>query len=336
MRYILKYTNSFVDRFGKVRTYLRLPGKPAIALPGVMGSREMLAAYNDAMATQPAQGSRDAPGSVASVIASFLASPGFLKLARASRTAYAYDLAHLNEAHGEALVDDLQPKHVRQQLAALEATPSAGIARLRALRLVWKHATKLGIVDRPDPCTGIERPTLDGEGYKAWSATDIAQFEAKHGLGSMAVLAVRLAAYTGMRRADLIKLRHADIKADGIHTTAQKTGKKLILPVHAKLQEALDATTLRGIDVVLVAASGRAFSPGAFSDQFARWVREAGLSDLSCHGVRKFFATALAQTGASVHQIAACTGHADLGMVAHYSKSVDQKQLAADAMAKLA
>ena len=48
-----KYVNAFIDRHGRVRHYLRLPGQKAVPLPGMMYSPEMMRAYTAIMASQP-------------------------------------------------------------------------------------------------------------------------------------------------------------------------------------------------------------------------------------------------------------------------------------------
>jgi integrase len=56
---------------------------------------------------------------------------------------------------------------------------------------------------------------------------------------------------------------------------------------------------------------------------------------LSVHGLRKLAATALAEAGCSVHEIAAVTGHKTLAMVALHTASVQQKTLAEAAITRL-
>ena len=49
----LPYVNAYRDRTGKLRHYLRRKGKPMIPLPGRIGSRAFLKAYELAMADTP-------------------------------------------------------------------------------------------------------------------------------------------------------------------------------------------------------------------------------------------------------------------------------------------
>jgi len=53
MRRPPKYCNGFLDRHGKARWYFRRAGKN-VPLPGLPWSTEFMAAYEQAMADQPA------------------------------------------------------------------------------------------------------------------------------------------------------------------------------------------------------------------------------------------------------------------------------------------
>jgi integrase len=60
-----------------------------------------------------------------------------------------------------------------------------------------------------------------------------------------------------------------------------------------------------------------------------------GLTDLHFHGLRHTTATALAEAGASSHEIMAITGHQTEQMVKLYTSKVRQKKLATRAINKL-
>ena len=63
-------------------------------------------------------------------------------------------------------------------------------------------------------------------------------------------------------------------------------------------------------------------------------IGEAGLHGFGAHGLRKASMTRFAETGCSVHEIAAFSGHRTLAEIAHYTRSVEQAALADTAMAK--
>jgi hypothetical protein len=71
----LKYVHQFIDRHGHPRFYFRRPGFKQVALPGSPFSAEFMAAYTEAMASQPAPvtGGREViPGTFNALAGSYL------------------------------------------------------------------------------------------------------------------------------------------------------------------------------------------------------------------------------------------------------------------------
>src|SRR5262245_3710967 len=83
---LLKFVQSFVDRHGYVRHYFRRPGYARVALPGLPGSLEFMAAYQAALggATAPkveVGATRTIAGTMHWLITAYLSSPPFKTLA---------------------------------------------------------------------------------------------------------------------------------------------------------------------------------------------------------------------------------------------------------------
>jgi integrase len=72
---------------------------------------------------------------------------------------------------------------------------------------------------------------------------------------------------------------------------------------------------------------------------FGNWFRDqcdqANLHHCSAHGLRKATAAALAEAGATAHEIAAVTGHMSLEEVERYTRAARKQKLAGAAIAKL-
>lgn len=104
-------------------------------------------------------------------------------------------------------------------------------------------------------------------------------------------LPFRVALETGLRVGDVVKLKRKDVKADGLHYTAEKTGKKGIAPISASLRKALK----RGQGEYCFPSPSRR---GKHITRQALWSRlkkagkSAGLDveGLSPHTLRKVFA----------------------------------------------
>jgi integrase len=85
----------------------------------------------------------------------------------------------------------------------------------------------------------------------------------------------------------------------------------------------------------LITEYGKPFTANGFGNKFKEWCRQAGLPHCSAHGVRKATSTALAESGATPHEIMAITGHQTLEEVERYTKAASRKKTADSAMRKL-
>src|SRR6516225_3422527 len=87
----LRYVKAYVDRHGKARHYFRKPGCKPVALPGLPGSDEFMAAYSAALANPPrveVAARRTRAGSINAMIVGYLGSAAFAALALASQHTY--------------------------------------------------------------------------------------------------------------------------------------------------------------------------------------------------------------------------------------------------------
>src|SRR6516225_128806 len=87
----LRYVNEFIDRHGKIRYYFRRPGSRSVKLPGLPGSIEFMAAYQEALATvapPPATPKHVIRGSLADVTAGYFRSAAFANLSESSQEVY--------------------------------------------------------------------------------------------------------------------------------------------------------------------------------------------------------------------------------------------------------
>ena len=79
----LPFVHAFKDRHGKIRHYLRRPGRKQVPLPGIVGSAEFMDAYQAALAGELAAPrvevglTRTKPGSVAMAVALYFGSLQF-------------------------------------------------------------------------------------------------------------------------------------------------------------------------------------------------------------------------------------------------------------------
>ena len=240
-------------------------------------------------------------------------------------------LERFREKHGELPLTGMPPKFVQLMLNNLKP----GVARnwFKHIRALCQFAVVAGLIEA-DPTQGIKRPRAKTERRRAWTDAEVAQFEARHPIGSKARLGFALGLHTMQRLGDVIRMGRQHIQNGVLAVRQNKTGTLLSLPVRAELQAIIDATQNEHL-TFLVKVSGKPFAPTEFSGQFRAWCDEAGLpKGCTFHGLRATGCTRLADAGCSAHEIAAWSGHLSLKEVERYTKSADQKRLAIQAMAR--
>lgn len=234
---------------------------------------------------------------------------------------------------GAMPVADLKRRHVKLILAEMADTPHAADQVLRLIRKLIGQALDDEWVE-VDPTHRLKwsPPT---EGHRAWTDVECATFEARHPVGSAARLVYALGLWSGLRRADITRLRWVDIADGRVTLTTGKTGQRVAIRIIPALAEALDATPRRG-ETVLTTYRGDACSEKALTERMRTWVREAGLSGCTLHGLRATLATRLRDLGADLDDVRPVLGHATTAMTRHYARDSDNTRASDRAMTLLA
>jgi integrase len=323
----LKYVQSY-----RGYHYFRRRGSPYVQLPGIPGSSEFMEAYQAALDAAPitiGASKRSKPGSVSAAIADYYGSQAFRSLNGGTQVVRRAILERFREQHGDKRLSSL-PKEF---IIALIDTMTPHVARnwLNAFRhlIHWCETRKLVA---QDPTWGVRVKVPQSDGHHTWSEEEVAQFESVHPVGSKARLALALGLYTAQRRGDVVRMGRQHIRNGELAVRQEKTNAALLIPVLPELQAIIDATPT-GHLTLLVTRTGKSYGANNFSQQFRVWCDAAGLPlECSFHGLRKLALTRLADQGKSVHQIAAVSGHKTLKEVERYTKAVDQRRLAREAL----
>lgn len=331
----LRYIQRVRDRRGKTRLYFRRPGHKSKRLPAE-NDPGFLAAYNEALATGKPETLRpkEPPRTLAGLIDVWMRSARFAALAETTRSTYRRILLDMQKQdYANAFVTDFQPVYVRRILARHTATPAAATNRLKILRVLFDHAVSEGW--RPDnPASAVKRHKEKAEGAVTWTEEQIDRYDARWPQGSIQRLALTLLVYTGQRRSDVVRMGSADRRGNLLEVRQQKTGARLLIPIHPRLAQELDAAPATG--TFLQTPAGKAYTANGFYMRFREWRAAAELPEgLSPHGLRKAAARRLAEAGCTTHQIAAITGHATLAEVERYTRAVDQEKLARSAIERI-
>ena len=240
-------------------------------------------------------------------------------------------LERFRREHGDKPVARLEQHHIASSIAAKVNTPEAGNNLRKVLRHLLDHGVAMRMI-ATNPVVGTKRFKTSGEGIHTWTEAEVAQFAARHPLGSQAYLAMALALCTGQRLGDVVRMGWQHVRGNKIAVRQEKINTPLLIPIASMLAQALESVPRTNLTFLLT-ERGAAFTKGGFNDWFRRRYREAGLRQCSIHGLRKLAATRLADAGCSAHQVAAITGHRTLKEIERYTRAADQVRLAEQAMA---
>lgn len=208
---------------------------------------------------------------------------------------------------------------------------------LKAIKPMFAYAKSRGWIP-VDPARHVDSAaTIKGE-REAWSIEDVLRFEARHPLGTMANLAMRILLFTGLRRSDAVLLGRQHIRGGVVRFRPGKTsgssGVTVTITALPPLLAAIEATKTGDL-ALLVTEHGKPFSSGA---SFGNWFRdrcvEAGVS-ARAHGLRKTGPTLAAQSGATAKELMAMWGWTTLAQAELYTRSADREILGTAAAAKL-
>lgn len=330
----LAYIKEYTDQHGRVRRYFRRRGQKAIPLKGEPGSAEFMAAYAAAMESKSPPASRHAAGTLGKLLADYFGSVEFSNLKPNSKALYHFALDPVGAEHGHRLVSDMKRENARKIVETIGRNKKPGMANLVAS--VMKRVMRFAIDNgwrNDNPFSGI-KPYKIGT-HHTWTDTEMAAYETHWPLGTRERLAYALLLYTDQRSGDVVRMRRADIIGGAIRLVQQKTGAKLLIPIHPALAAAIEAGPSNGLSLI-GDKYGRPIKRPTLTTLIRKAARDAGLEPRCLpHGLRKALLRRLAEDGATSKQIAAISGHRSLKEIERYTAAADQEKLARSAMSKL-
>lgn len=331
----LKYTSSFKDRHGKTRWRFRRKGYQSTYLQGEFGTDEFMISYANALKDKIVVGqSRTKPRSFNDLAIRYTRSADFSYLSSSTQKVYRRILDKFRIKYGHLPVKGLKRKHIREIMEKMSESPTSANRLLSLLSIMLDLAMDLEWVDRNHART-IKKIKIRTVGHQAWTDHDLQKFEDFYPSGSRERLAYSLYLYTGQRGSDVVKMSRADIleNTKQIKVVQQKTGEKLLIPIHPDLQRELACH--KDNMMLILTKYGRPFSTKGFQQWYAKKARQAGLENRTGHGMRKSMGKRLAEAGCTPHQIAAITGHRSHSEILNYTRAANQEKLAGAAMSSL-
>jgi integrase len=272
-------------------------------------------------------------GTFLRLVESYQESPEWDALAPRTREEWARHFKYVVSSWGKLQVEGVEPRHVLALRDSRAKTPADANNLLRALSSLLAWSVPRGW--RSDnPCREV-RKLKGGEGYAPWPWDTIQhlRIEARRDLWYAAALAL----YSGQRQSDVLGMTWNDVK-DGLIAVKQgKTKKHLWIPVHRDLATVLVEMPRRSVRI-LTNSRGRPWTADGFRVSWRVELMRPQMEDLRAkrlvfHGLRKSAVVMLLEAGATDAEVAAITGQSR-EMVAHYSRQVSQRKLAAAAILK--
>ncbi|MAF30465.1 MAG: integrase [Croceicoccus sp.] len=330
------YVSSFNDRHGKRRYRFRRKGYPPAYFHSPFGTKEFEREYAAFLeAEKPSVGAgRIRPGSVSDVIVRYYSDTAFQDLKPATQNVYRGVLERFRKTFGDDPIARFDAGHIQSLMNKWRHKPHAAARLRKLLAQLFIVARRERIVPGTfDPVKDTRPPKAEGDGYHRWSEEELAQFEAKHPLGTKPRLAFALLLYGAQRSADVRFLTHKAIADDRIRLKQSKTSNSVDVPVVAPLREALDAGPLG--DVFLMEnKDGATFTAKGFYNMVKRACIKADLPHCSAHGLRKAAARRLVDCGCTDEEGMAITGHKTVREFRRYAGDSGNAARADSAMAK--
>ena len=244
-------------------------------LRGEPGSPEFIASYNEAITDRKAPDAARFRG----LIASYKGSDDYKKLAKSTKRNWSRWLDLIGEHFGELRTaqfdrpDKIRPiiRRWRSRWADKPRTADYGMQVLS--RLLSYGVDPLGIF-ASNPCEGIKQLYSANRSEIIWTEADIAQL--KKICSADVAHAVDLAAHTGLRLGDLLRLSWSHIGDDAITITTGKSKHRrtAIIPLYDGLRGVLAAVPKRST-TILTNVRRHPWTANGFGTAFnrAKWPR---------------------------------------------------------------
>ena len=270
------------------------------------------------------------PGSLGDLICRYKASGEFKRLAKSSRETYLRYLNLLEKNFAKTTVKRINAAWLYKVQDLMADTPRAADFMLTMFSVLLTFAVARGW--RNDNPAQHVKKLGGGKSFVPWPEVAIERFRAE--ANPRLVWAMELAIYTGQRRGDVLAMQWRHIERGLISVAQQKTGEKLLIPIHRDLAAVLDAIPRRGTNIIH-REDGRAYSGAGFGAMFCKEKDRLGLAGLQFHGLRHTAAARLAEAGATDREIMSILGHRTAQMVTRYTRGAEQERLAEAAIVKL-
>ena len=354
-RFLPQYVTVFTDRHGKKRYRYRRAGYAGGYFKAALGTDEFRAeyrAFENSKVDQYQPNARWQPGTIGDLVTRYVSVPDRLGPSLTTQSKVRAIVDRFREEHGHrfaadftfAAIDTIIARKREKKLGGKR--PEGGIEAAKKLRKelvrLFDFAEKIEM--RPpgsNPVRLSEKirvaPAERSTGYHSWTEEEIAQYRARHPIGTSARLAMELMLWTGQRRIDAIRMGPADIVSGRVAVRQTKTAKGLRLSLAPQLLAAIEAMPARpGATTFLATEAGKPFANAGFGNKMRQWCDEAGLPHCTAHGLRKAMMRRMGDLNMANRTLKSVSGHSRDEEVSIYTQAADQTRLADEAIALVA
>ena len=248
--------------------------------------------------------------------------------------------SQLRPAFGDLAIESITTPMIERWLAGVDRSSSTRVKALVLMHGIFQRARKLYGLPI-NPVTEVEKPSMRRSGdIEVFSPEEVmALVRAAPSEQDAAIFLT--AAFTGLRRGELLALRWRDVDfagqvvrvrasyADG-HLTTPKSGKVRSVPMAPEVAKSLARLARRDAwtgddDLVFPGAAGYFLDGRALSRRYVAAVRRAGLRALRFHDLRHTFGTRMIGN-ADIRRVQEWMGHADVQTTMKYLHYVPREK----------
>lgn len=273
-------------------------GPKAPRLYAEPGTAAFVAELADAQATRKTGD----PSRLSGLCARYKASDDWTNLAAKTRTSWKPWLDRIQIEFGNLHLAQFDrpwiKKEIRDWRDKFKATPRSADMALQVFSRLMKFAVDEGKLSL-NIVTQIPRIYRNDRSDVIWTDDDLTELE-KHASPEI-MRAARLAIYTGLRQADVLRLSWAHVSQNAVEVRTAKTGATALIPMHGALR-ALLAGIPKLSPVILTSSDGVPWKTG-FGSSWQKAIQKAKI-DKHFHDLRGTAATKLYLADLSIREIA--------------------------------
>ena len=250
-------------------------------------------------------------GSIAELIKKYRMSADWLTLKQSTRDGYEYAIDKIEAQFGTFPLSGLDQPGIRTMFLEWRDDMAVDHARSADATMDFlKRILAFGLdreLIRAHPLLKVKKIANSTRRDVIWSEDDMDRFKAS--APDYLVMALMLAAWTGQRQGDLLRLQWNAYDGHSIMIRQSKGGAIVRPKVSADLKTYLDAAP-RTSTRILVNARGLPWKTG-FRSSWRKAMAAAGITGKTFHDLRGTFVTLAHRNGSSIKEIAEITGHSE-------------------------